>query len=109
MDYKAIAKDARVMAESFRQDGNVYLPNRLDMHATAITDLIARAEAADARCKTLEKMVREYQDVIVPGYREWAEKAEMERDEAVESICMRCSVLPCRKNECYWYRSKKEE
>lgn len=75
----------------------------------AITDLLARAEAADARCKTLKKMVREYQDVIVPGYRERAEKAERERNEAVESICMRCSVLPCRKNECHWYRFKKEE
>lgn len=75
----------------------------------AITDLLERAEAAEARCKTLEKMVKEYQDVIVPGYRERAEKAEMERDEAVESICMRCSVLPCRKNECHWYRFKKEE
>ena len=76
---------------------------------TAITDLLARAEAAEARCKTLEKMVREYQDVIVPGYRKRAEKAERERDEALESICMRCSVLPCRKNECHWYRFKKEE
>lgn len=44
--------------------------------ATAITDLLARAEAAEVRCKTLEKMVREYQNVIVPGYRERAEKAE---------------------------------
>lgn len=77
--------------------------------ATAITDLLERAEVAEARCKAFEKMVREYQNVIVPGYRERAEKAERERDEAVESICMRCSVLPCRKNECYWYRGQKEE
>ena len=28
MDYKEIVRDAKVMAESFRQDGNVYLPNR---------------------------------------------------------------------------------
>ena len=74
--------------------------------ATAITDLLDRAEAAEARCKrleeareraneaahkwegrckiletrleTAEKMVKEYQDVIVPGYRERAEKAEKE-------------------------------
>lgn len=69
----------------------------------------ARAEAAEARCKTLEKMVKEYQDVIVPGYRERAEKAERESDEAREVICARCSVLPCRGNECYWYRGQKEE
>ncbi len=54
--------------------------------ATAITDLLARAEAAEARCETLEKMVNEYQDVIVPGYRERAEKAEKERDAAVVAI-----------------------
>lgn len=57
--------------------------------ATAITDLMARAEAAEARCKiletrleTAEKMVKEYQDVIVPGYRDRAEKAEREAKEA---------------------------
>ena len=38
-----------------------------------------------------------------------AEKAERERDEAVEVICARCSVLPCRENECYWHRSQNEE
>lgn len=48
--------------------------------ATAITDLLARAE-----------------------------KAERESDEAREVICTRCSVLPCRGNECYWYRGQKEE
>lgn len=75
----------------------------------AIIDLLSRAEVTEARCKAFEKMVREYQDVIVPWYRERAEKDEREKNEAVESICMRCSVLPCRKNECYWYRFKKEE
>ena len=38
-----------------------------------------------------------------------AEKAERERDEAREVICARCRVLPCRGNECYWYRGQKEE
>lgn len=54
--------------------------------ANAITDLLERAEVAETRCKTLEKMVREYQDVIVPGYRERAEKAERERDEAISDL-----------------------
>lgn len=75
----------------------------------AITDLLERAEAAEARCKAFEKMAWEYRDEIVPRYMEMAENAEMERDEAVEVICARCSVLPCRENECYWYRSKKEK
>lgn len=33
-------------------------------------------EKAEARCETLERMVKEYQDVIVPGYREQAQAAE---------------------------------
>lgn len=33
-------------------------------------------EKAEARCETLEKMVREYQETIIPGYRERAEAAE---------------------------------
>lgn len=33
-------------------------------------------EKAEARCQTLEKMVREYQETIIPGYRERAEAAE---------------------------------
>lgn len=53
---------------------------------TAIKELMARAEAAEARCETLEKMVKEYQDTIVPGYRERAEKAEAERDAAVSDM-----------------------
>lgn len=54
--------------------------------ANAITDLLSRAEAAEALCATLEKMVKKYQDIIVPGYRERAEKAERERDAAVSDI-----------------------
>lgn len=57
--------------------------------ANAITDLLSRAEAAEARCKiletrleTAEKMVKEYQDTIVPGYRDRAEKAEREAKES---------------------------
>ena len=56
--------------------------------ATAITDLLARAEAAEARCETLEKMVKEYQDTIVPGYRGRAEKAEREAKEAQREVTL---------------------
>ena len=44
--------------------------------AESITNLLAHAEAAEVRCETLEKMVKEYQEVLIPGYRERAEKAE---------------------------------
>lgn len=32
------------------------------------SDLQVRVESAEARCNMLEKMVKEYQEVIVPGY-----------------------------------------
>ena len=44
--------------------------------------LLDRAESAEARAETIEKMVKEYQEVIVPRYREQAEKAEREMKEA---------------------------
>ena len=43
---------------------------------SAIKELLARAEAAEARCETLDKLVKEYQETIVPGYRARAENAE---------------------------------
>lgn len=48
--------------------------------------------------KTFEKMVKEYQEVIVPGYREQAEKAERERDELKARYC---SAEPCTTCENY--------
>lgn len=125
-NYKKLAKK---LITNFNSDrgGVLQLSSELCLDckrgANAITDLLienqslrnaangfkARAEVAEARCKAFEKMVREYRDEIVPRYMEMAENAEMERDEAVEVICARCSVLPCRKNECHWYRFKKEE
>lgn len=41
-----------------------------------------RCKILETRLETAEKMVKEYQDVIVPGYRERAEKAESELKEA---------------------------
>lgn len=89
MDYEGLCKDltdqSKVIGSSGKGWGKFAGTNR--KAATAITDLLARAEAAEAR----------------------VEKAERERDEAREVICARCSVLPCRGNECYWYRGQKEE
>lgn len=45
-----------------------------------------RCKILETRLETAEKMVKEYQDTIVPGYRERAEKAERERDAAVSDI-----------------------
>ena len=138
MDYKELVKALRCDGNNIGQDSGgctnkkcryrdpdsaCNIVSICEDAATAITDLLvenqslrnaangfkARAEAAEARCKTLEKMVMEYQDEIVPGYREMAEKAERERDEAVsdlETIMVfgdsgldTCDF--CKNNQCY--------
>lgn len=76
MDYNVQAKNLTIVAQYFEGTG---IPDdyvkKIYRGAESIADLMARAEAAEARCETLEKMVKEYQDTIVPGYRERAEKA----------------------------------
>lgn len=65
-------------------------PNAADIMidaAQSITDLLSRAEAAEAR----------------------AEKAERERDEALEAICTHCLDYPCRESDCPWWSGQKEE
>lgn len=52
----------------------------------SIADILDRAEAAEQRCETLEKIVKEYQEELIPGYREREEKAERERDAAVNDL-----------------------
>lgn len=51
-----------------------------------IPELLSSAEAAEARCATLEKMVKEYQEELIPGYRDRAEKSERDRDAAASDI-----------------------
>lgn len=52
----------------------------------AIRELVSRCKILETRLETAEKMVKEYQDVIVPGYRERAENAEIELDNAKKLI-----------------------
>lgn len=44
------------------------------------------AESAEARCNTLEKMVKEYQEVIVPKYVKRIEQIKQERDAAISDL-----------------------
>lgn len=119
MDYKKLIKSLKCDGYGVGQDGDGCTSKRCKYRDSdgacnivsmcedaeiAITDLLARAEAAEASCKrldeareranesahqwegrckiletrleTAEKMVKEYQDTIVPGYRERAEKVE---------------------------------
>lgn len=84
MDYKELSANLLFVSkyEKRREYNEINIGEVMEMAAIAISDLFARAEAAEASCETLEKMVKEYQDVIVLGYRERAEKAEREAKEA---------------------------
>ena len=87
MDYKKLAADLLSSCEENCADCEYAGDSEFEctiaqLAATAITELLARAEAAEAHCETLEKMVKEYQDELIPGYRERAEKAEREAKEA---------------------------
>lgn len=50
------------------------------------SDLQVRTESAEARCNMLEKMVKEYQEVIVPGYAKRIEQVKQERDAAISDL-----------------------
>lgn len=64
MDYKELAESAFKHAKIFKMEGELSKAAGLERYATAITDLLSRAEAAEAR----------------------AEKAERERDEAIKDL-----------------------
>lgn len=68
--------DYRKLLETLSNADHDELLDNIDNAICAITNLLARAEAAEVRCETLEKMVKEYQEELIPGYRERVEKAE---------------------------------
>lgn len=97
-----------------------------DRAADYITDLLARAEAAEAENATLRKMqpvrlddtsaqalalaveMSELQQKLAAAEAR-AEKAQKERNEALEAICTHCGDFPCRENNCPWWRGQKED
>lgn len=88
LDYKDIAENLKNPAWWDLENGAILL----DDAATAVTDLLDRAESAEARCETLEKMVKEYQEELIPGYRERAEKAKRERDALLKEFAGECGM-----------------
>lgn len=65
------------------------------MNYTILADVLKLREAADAaeaRCETLEKMVKKYQEELIPGYRERAEKAERDRDALLKELAGECGM-----------------
>lgn len=86
MDYKELVETLQKESEWYGvTDENAGV--LMEQAATAITELLeeverVKAERDSARhnLRTVQKMVKEYQEEIIPGFREMAEKAEGERD-----------------------------
>lgn len=58
--------------------------------------LYSELKAANARCETLSKMVTQYQDELIPGYRERAEKAEAQLSQYTASGLEPCDYTAMR-------------
>lgn len=90
MDYKKLVDLNQQFANVWKTGANVvfvggYKPDSfLEMNATAITDLLARAEAAEDALGIFQSFMMKYKDR--------AEKAERERDVAV-SLCGKLIAL----------------
>lgn len=78
--------DYHELINELSYEDNPYVLDYIDAAVEMLEHLYSELKAANARCETLSKMVTQYQDEIVPGYRERAEKAERERDAAVEQL-----------------------
>jgi hypothetical protein len=91
MDYKKVAKSVKLCGSRHGivqcklwciffagNDMNKCIPKMTEDAATAITDLLSRAEAAEASQETLQRAMAEY--------KARAEKAERERDAAVKEL-----------------------
>lgn len=119
INYKTQAKDLNLVAQLFEGTGipETYV-RKVYNAAESITDLLARAEAAEAAQETLQRAMAEYKDR--------AEKAERERDAAIKYIrhygwcagcknfrgfkgCASVGLKNCtEKNDCYEFGQKEE-
>lgn len=98
MDYKKLATDLLSVCEENCADCKYAGDSEFDctiaeLAATAITDLLARAESAEKRVEELEKsisdaaqVVKTMQESTIPFYERRAEKAQRERDAAIKQL-----------------------
>ena len=74
------------LINALTDEDNPNVLDYIDDAVEAIDTLRSELRAANGRCETLNKMLTEYQDELIPGYREQAEKAQRERDAAVSDL-----------------------
>ena len=112
MDYKKLATDLLSVCEENCADCKYAGDSEFDctiaeLAATAITDLLARAEAAEKRVEELEKslsdaaqVVKTMQESTIPFYERRAEKAQRERDAAVRHLSSLEVCGYCKNGQC---------
>lgn len=54
--------------------------------AVEVSDLQEKLNEAEIRCETMQKIIENYQDTIVPGYREQMDSAVSKRDAAIKEL-----------------------
>lgn len=108
MDYKKLAADLLSGCEENCADCEYAGESEFEctiaqLAATAITDMLARAETAEARCKRLEEARENANEAAAKWEGMYhmaearAEKAERERDAAIEEIPKICYYCKHRK------------
>lgn len=86
--------DYHELINELSYEDNPCVLDYIDDAVEMLEHLHSEPAAANARCETLSKMVTQYQDELIPGYRERAEKAERERDAAIKDL-RACHIEPC--------------
>ena len=94
MDYKAVLQECKSRAELYRGSDAVWNLTHEENCITAITDLLARAEEAEAEIKELKqelsdaaKVVKTIQENTLPFYKNRAEAAESAQE------TLRCTMV----------------
>lgn len=112
MDYKKLATDLLSACEENCADckyagDSEFECTIAELAATAITDLLVRAEAAEKRVEELEKslsdaaqVVKTMQESTIPFYERRAEKAQRERDAAVRHLSSLEVCGYCKNGQC---------
>lgn len=92
--------DYHELIDALTDEGNPNVLDYIDDAVEMLEHLYSELKAANVRCETLSKMVTQYQDELIPGYRERAEKAKRERNAAVK-FCGKLFAL-CSPPQKWW-------
>lgn len=87
--------DYHELINELSYEDNPYVLDYIDDAVEMLEYLRSELAAANARCETLDKLVTKYQDELIPGYRERAERTERERDAAMKAVKNMAKYIVC--------------